>query len=36
MVTRIQILDKDVGISHGTNTLGEDMNPTIFPSAMGT
>ena len=33
-VTRIQILDKAVGISHHTNTLRKDTNPTILPLVM--
>ena len=33
-VTPIQILDKVVCISHSANTLGKDMNPTIFPPAI--
>ena len=28
-VTQVQILDKAVSISHGTNTLGKGMNLTI-------
>ena len=32
-VTRVQILDKGVCISHSANTLG--MNPIILPPAMG-
>ena len=35
MATRVQILDEVFLISHGANTLGKIMNPTILPSAMG-
>ena len=35
MVTKVQILDKAVGISHSANTFGKDMNLTILPPAMG-
>ena len=31
----VQILDEAVGISHRTNTLGKDMNPTILLPVMG-
>ena len=34
-VTRVQILDKEDCISHGTNTRGKGMNPIIIPPAMG-
>ena len=34
-VTRLQILDKDNYISHPTNTLGKNVNPTIALPAMG-
>ena len=33
-VTRVQILDETVGISHSTLTLAKGLNPTIFPSAI--
>ena len=33
--TRIQILDENDCISHGTKTLGKGMNPIILPPAMG-
>ena len=33
--TRVQILDKIVRISHSTNTLGKDINSTIFSPTMG-
>ena len=35
MATRIQILDKAIYISHRANTLGQGMNATILPPAMG-
>ena len=34
-LTRDQILDNTVGISHGANTLGKGVNPTILPPATG-
>ena len=34
-VTRIQIPDEAVGISHGAYTLAKGMNPTILPRTMG-
>ena len=34
MVTQVQILDETDCISLSTNTLGKDMNPSIFPPAM--
>ena len=34
-VTRVQILDESVHISHSTNTVGKGMNPVILSSAMG-
>ena len=33
--TRVQILDENNCISHGTNTLGKGMNPIILPLTMG-
>ena len=33
--TRVQLLDETDCISHSTNTLGEGMNPSILPPAMG-
>ena len=35
MVTRVQTLNETVYISHSTNTLGKDMNPSILPPAIG-
>ena len=35
MATRVQILDKAIGISHSINTLEKGMNPTILSSSMG-
>ena len=35
MVTRIQILDQAVCISHSANILGKGMHPTILPLALG-
>ena len=35
MTTQIQILQKNVCISHSTNTLGKGMNLNILHSAMG-
>ena len=32
---RVQILNKAICISHCTNTLRNDMNPTLFSQAMG-
>ena len=34
-VTRVQILDEAVNISHNGNTLGKSMNPIIFPTVKG-
>ena len=34
-VTRVQIQDEAVCISHSANALGKSMNPTILPLAMG-
>ena len=34
-VTRVQILDKTVCISHGAKTLGKGMNQIILPPAIG-
>ena len=34
-VTQVQILNKVIYILHCANTLGEVMNPTILPPAMG-
>ena len=34
-VTRVQILDKAICISHSANTLGKSVNPNILPPAMG-
>ena len=34
MVTQVEVLDEAICISHGTNTLGKDMNPTILPPGM--
>ena len=34
-VTWVQILDETDGISHGTNNIGNGMNPIILPPAMG-
>ena len=34
-VTRIQILNKDVSISHSTKILRKGLNPTIPSPAMG-
>ena len=33
--TRVQILDENDCISHGTNTHGKSMNPIILSPAMG-
>ena len=33
-VTRVQIVNKAVFISHSTNTLGKYMHPTILPTTM--
>ena len=35
MATHIQILDEADCISHSTNNLGKDMNPTVLPPAVG-
>ena len=34
-LTRVQILDETVSISHNANALGKGMNPTIPSTAMG-
>ena len=34
LVTRVQILDKAICISHHANTLRKGMNPTILPLVM--
>ena len=34
-VTRVQIMDEAVCISHSANTFGKGMNPTILSSAIG-
>ena len=35
LVTRVQIPDKAVSVSHNTNTLEKSMNSIIIPPAIG-
>ena len=35
IATQVQILNKTVCISHSSNNLGKDMNPTILSSTSG-
>ena len=35
MVAQVQILNKDVCISHSANTIGKGMNPIILPRVIG-